>query len=116
MLEETASACNWLAAGICRKHGSGAYRTLLTLWVEPEQLHKQLEKGEIRPDKKMNKATRRLWEDYKNPKKVLEYYKLWFAFCRMLPVKHLVGSFTGETKFFTLEEWEAMFVSDRLDS
>lgn len=82
---------------------------ILTLWVEPGQLSKQFGEGEMKRDRKRDKVTRKIWKDYGNPGRVLEYYKNWFAFSRTLPARHLVISLTDEPEVFTLEQWEDLF-------
>lgn len=96
--------------------------TFLTLWVEPEQLLKQLEESEVRrytggglmrKEKRIKKRqTLQIWEDYKKPERIAEYYRRWFAFAETIKAPHLVVTATDdEPRAHRAEEFARRFLT-----
>jgi hypothetical protein len=85
----------------------------LTLWTEPDRLREQFEENEITAYVRKHKAhpsnskTLRLREEYKDARRVVEYYSTWFEFASTLGGSHVVVSRRPETRFLTIDEWHS---------
>ena len=85
--------------------------TFVTIWTRPEVLRGQFEEGEIQAKTRRGKyqgAKRHLMirEDYKDPAKVLQFYRNWFRFCQEKSSCRLVVSLSEGLQVCTPEEWE----------
>jgi SAM-dependent methyltransferase len=84
---------------------------VLTLWTEPQRLYEQFEQSEIRGYithrgvEPTNPKTLRLQREYRDPRKIIEYYAGWFRFVSTMPGDHFVVSQFPQPRFISIEEW-----------
>ena len=90
----------------------GAERiNVLTLGVEPDQLLRQFQKGEIDDYARRHgrnpthPKTLRLQKDYSEPETIEAFYRHWFDFVQTLDAEHVIANVTAEPQFYDVEQW-----------
>jgi 2-polyprenyl-3-methyl-5-hydroxy-6-metoxy-1,4-benzoquinol methylase len=85
----------------------------LTLWVSPERLREQLQRGEIAPRSLFGahwgpKRHRRLAREYADPARVRDHYRRWIEHLRRRPGEHWLVSLEGGVRVVPIAAWEEL--------
>ena len=87
--------------------------TTLTLWCSPRRLQEQLQRGEIARRTTAGfywgqKRHRIIEADYRDPERVRDHYRRWFAYLSARPGDHWVVSLEPGARIRPLEAWEEL--------